>query len=188
MPTLCPFTHGWRGDGLDHVVPVEALQRLEEVERAARATRAAHVHVDDREAHQVREHRDAARRPGRVGVAVARVLDERRVRRRVRRTARDRRAGREAGLARRARGRVHVGGELRAVAHGQVRVAVGRDRLVVDARIPRGGLVGVHRERARRRAGGDAADAVARGRRHVPEQHAAARVGALRLQRPCPPD
>ena len=63
-------------DRLDHVVAVEALQRLEEVEGAARAAGAAHVHVDDREAHQVGEDRDPALRPGRIGVAVAGVLDQ----------------------------------------------------------------------------------------------------------------
>ena len=116
------------GDRLDHVVAVEALQRLEEVEGATRAAGAAHVHVDDREAHQVREDRDAAGRSGRVGVPVARVLDQRRVRRQ--RNAGPLgigRARREAGLARRARRRVHVDGELRAVTGGEVRVAVARE-------------------------------------------------------------
>ena len=78
IPTLWCSTHGWRAIVSIDVVAVEALQRLEEVERAARAAGAAHVDVDDREAHQVGEDRDAALRAGRVGVAVARVLDQRR--------------------------------------------------------------------------------------------------------------
>ncbi len=135
------------GDRLDHVVAVEALKRLEEVERATRATGAAHVHVDDREPHQVREDGDAVRRSGRVRVPVARVLDQRRVRRREVGATRNGDARREAGLARGARRRVHVDGELRPVTGGEVRVAVVRNRLVVDARIPGRGLVRVHGER-----------------------------------------
>ena len=54
------------GDRLDDVVAVEVLQRLEEVEGAARAAGPAHVDVDDREAHEVREDGDAVdrARPG----------------------------------------------------------------------------------------------------------------------------
>ena len=63
-------------DGLDHVVAVEILQGLEIVVRAARAAGAAHVHVDHREAHQVRERRDPALRAAGIGVAIARVLDQ----------------------------------------------------------------------------------------------------------------
>ena len=63
-------------DGLDHVVAVEVLERLEEVIRAARATCAAHIDVDDREPHQVGERRDPALGRVRVGVPVARVLDQ----------------------------------------------------------------------------------------------------------------
>jgi hypothetical protein len=63
------------GDRLDHVVAVEILIRFEEVEGAARAAGSAHVHVDHREAHQVREHRDAAFGAFRVRVPVAGVLD-----------------------------------------------------------------------------------------------------------------
>ncbi len=71
------------GDRLDHVVAVEVLHVFEEVVGAARAAGSAHVHVDHREAHQVGEHRDAVFRAGRVRIPVARVLDQRRIRRRV---------------------------------------------------------------------------------------------------------
>ena len=81
IPTLWIEHPRLVGDRFDHVVAVEVLQRLEEVEGAARAAGAAHVHVDHGEAHQVGEHGDAVFRAGRVRVAVARVLDQRRVRR-----------------------------------------------------------------------------------------------------------
>ena len=68
---------GLAGDGLHDVVAVEALQPLEVVEGAAGAAGAAHVHVDDGVAEQVEDLADAALGPGRVGVAVARVLDQR---------------------------------------------------------------------------------------------------------------
>ena len=41
------------GDGFNHVICIEVLQRFEIVERAARAAGTAHVHVHHREAHQV---------------------------------------------------------------------------------------------------------------------------------------
>ena len=66
------------GNGLDDVVPVEVLQRLEEVEGTSRAAGPADVHVDDGETHQVGDHGDAVHRAGGVGVAVAGVLDQRR--------------------------------------------------------------------------------------------------------------
>ncbi len=143
------------GDRLDHVVAVEVLQRFEEVVGAARAAGPAHVHVDHREAHQVGEHGDAVFRAGRVRVPVARVLDQRRVRRRVARRRHTRlREGREvkfrrhAGLAGRTGRRVHVDRQLGAVARRQIRVAVVGDRLVVDAGIPRRRGVRVDGERA----------------------------------------
>ena len=147
-PDLVVLHPGLIRDRLDHVVPVEALQRLEEVERATRAAGPAHVHVDDREAHQVRQDRDAVVRTSRVGVPVTRVFDQRRVRRSEIGAARKRRARWQPGLAGRTRRRVHVDGELRAVAGGQVPVAAVGDRLVVDVRIPRRRVLGVHRERA----------------------------------------
>ena len=79
MPDLVVQHPRLAGDGLDHVVAVEALQRLEEVERAAGAAGAAHVDVDDREAEQVGDRADRALAAARVGVAVARVLDQGRV-------------------------------------------------------------------------------------------------------------
>ena len=90
MPDLVVEHPRLVGDRLDHVIAVEVLQRFEEVEGAARAAGPAHVHVDHGEAHQVGEHGDAVFRAGRVRVAVARVFDQRRVRRRV---ARRRHAG-----------------------------------------------------------------------------------------------
>ena len=76
------------GDRFDHVVAVEVLQLFEEVEGAARAAGAAHVHVHDGEAHQVRDYRDAVFGAFGVGVAVAGVLDQGRVWRRVARRGR----------------------------------------------------------------------------------------------------
>ena len=70
---------GLAGDGLDRVVAVERLQGLEVVEGAARAAGAAHVDVDDRVAEQGGDGLDPALRAGRVGVAVAGVLDQGRV-------------------------------------------------------------------------------------------------------------
>ncbi len=173
------------GDRFDHVVAVEVLQLFEEVKSAAGAPGAAHVHVDDREAHQVGEDRDAVFGPGGVGVAVARVLDQRRVGRRVagRRHAGDRQGrevehGRHAGLARRARRRVHVDRELRAVARGQVGVAVVGDFLFVDAGVPRRRGALVDGDRCRLFAA--AAHAVLLAGLHFAEEDAALFVGVLR--------
>ena len=189
IPTLWFLHPRLAGDRLDHVVAVEALQRLEEVERATRAAGAAHVHVDDREAHQVREHRDAARRSGRVGVAVARVLDQRRVRRQRTRgwsgSSGCRAAGRDARLVGLVGG-CTLYGELRAVAGREVPVAAARDRLVVDRRVPRRRALGVHGDRRRLRAVGDPAHAVAARRRA--RRGTAARRASWRSasRRPCP--
>ncbi len=70
---------GLAGDRLDHVVAVERLQGLEVVEGTARAARAAHVDVNDRIAEQAGNRSDPALGAGRVGVAVAGVLDDRRI-------------------------------------------------------------------------------------------------------------
>nr|WP_228430553.1 hypothetical protein [Baekduia soli] len=152
-------------DGLDHVVAVEALQRLEVVERAARAARAAHVDVDDRVAQQRRNLRDRALAAVGVGVAVARVLDQR---------------GERPGAA--GRGQVDVDGQLRAVAHGQVAVAVGRDLLAVHRGAQRRRPAREHREGGRPpgRGARAAAHAVARARRDVAEHRAAQAAGPLR--------
>ena len=166
-------------DRLDHVVTVEVLQWLEEVVGAARAARPAHVHVDDSEAHQVREDGDAVDRPGWVRVPISRVLDQRRVRRKIVGSLRKRSAGRQAGLTRGTGWRVHVDGEPRPVAGGEVGVAAVRDRLAVHARIPRRGGVVVHHERCGLVPGCVSHD-VARARRHIAEQQAAERVGVLR--------
>ena len=88
------------------------------------------------------------------------------------------RPGSPAGLV----GEVHVDGELRPVAGGEVRVAVVGNRLVVDARIPRRRLIGVHRERPRLCPVRIQAHAVAGARRHVAEQQPAERVGSLRVE------
>ena len=66
---------GLRGDGLDHVVAVERLERFEVVERPARASGAAQVHADRRVAEDLG---DARRGLAAVGVrrVVARVLDD----------------------------------------------------------------------------------------------------------------
>ena len=119
---------GLAGDRLDDVVAVEALQRLEEVEGAARAAGAAHVDVDDREAHQVGDDRDPALRdrPGR--------------RTRSPSTRSGSGSGRPAAAAARSRrqdfghvlGRMDVDRQFGAVARGQVSVAAFRDRLAVE--------------------------------------------------------
>ena len=70
---------GLAGDGLHDVVAVEALQLLEVVEGAAGAAGAAHVHVDDRVAEQVEDRLMPLCGPGRIGVSVARVLDQGRI-------------------------------------------------------------------------------------------------------------
>ena len=124
------------GDGLDHVVAVEVLERLEEVVGAARAAGAAHAHVDDREPHRVQQRRDPVHRTAGVGVPVARVLDHGRVRGRVGGQA-GRKRERQAGDARDLGRRPHGQRELGAVARGQVLVAVVIDCLVVDLWIPR---------------------------------------------------
>src|SRR5207302_2222865 len=121
---------GLTRDGLDHVVAVEILKALEEVKRAARAAGAAHIDVDDREAERVGDHRDAALRTGWIRVSVAGVLDQRRPRRSTGRGVGERETGRQrdprwqAGQARRARRRMDVDCELRAVASGQVAITV----------------------------------------------------------------
>ena len=165
-------------DGLDHVVAVEALQRLEEVEGATRAAGAAHVHVDDREPHQVGEDGDPALRTGRVRVPVAGVLDQggggpRRNRRQLN-------AGQHLRHVLR---RVHVDRQLGAVAGGQIAVAAGRDRLVVDGGARRSRLPREHRQRLRCLASRRGPHPVAASRRHVAEQGAAQRIGLPRGDR-----
>jgi hypothetical protein len=123
------------GDRLDHVVAVEALIGVEVVIGAARAASPSHRHVDDREAEQVGELRDPADRTGRVGVAVTRVLDQRRV---GLGDPDDRRVLGQGSAAQQRRGvdgvgKVDVDRELRSVARGQVPVARA-DPLVVDRR------------------------------------------------------
>ena len=177
------IAHPWLAcDRLDDVVSVEALKRLEEIEGATRAAGAAHVHVDDREAHQVREDGDTAVRAGRVGVSVTRIFDQGRVRRSVSRATWNRYARRQTGLSRGTCRRVHVDGELRSVAGGEVCVAIGRNRLVVDPWIPGRRLVGVHRQCPRFQPIRISAHAVTACRRHVPKQQPAERVGILRLE------
>ncbi len=131
--------------------------------------------------------------PAGIGVAVARVLDQRRVRRRVvevrqrqvgsaRQRGRHGQAGRQPRLAGRAGRRVHVDRELRPVARREVAVAVVRDRLVVDVRIPWRRGIGVHRDRSRLGPAGGGAHAVSPARWHVAEQQPAERVRALRVE------
>ena len=71
---------GLAGDRLDRVVAVEALERLEVVEGAARAAGAAHVDVDDGEAELLNQRLNRALAAVRVGIAVAGVLEQGRVR------------------------------------------------------------------------------------------------------------
>ena len=141
-------------DGLDDVVAVEALERLEEVERAARAPGSAHVDVDHGVAEHVGDRGDRALAPGRVGVPVARVLDQRRVRPR---------AGRQ----------VHDGCKLRPVAHREIAVARALDLLAVE--------LGGRRRRAVRQhlEGTRPADPIPGAGLHAAEHGAAERAGAL---------
>ena len=76
------------------------------------------------------------------------------------------------------RRRVHVDRELRAVARGQVLVAVVGDLLPVDARIPRRGGVGVNRHRRGLGAGGKP-DAVSTAGLDVAVDQPALGVGTL---------
>ena len=154
----------WRS--FDHVVRIEVLERFEIVERSARASRPAHVHVDDRETHEIRELGQAAFRTRRVRVAVARVFDQRRV-----------------GTRACRRRKVDVDRQLGAVARGQVRVAAVGDPLVEDAGIPGFGGLRVDGDRAGFFAVGCEPDPVARFWRDGPEQQPAGRVRGLRGDR-----
>ena len=150
-------------DGLDHVIAVEALQRLEVVKRAARATGPAHVDIDHREPEQVGDRRDPAVGSLRIGVAVAGVLDQRRV-------------GPFAA------GQVHVDRELGPVAGREVAVAAGRDPLVVGLGAQRRRTVREHGQlRGLRTAFGPYA--VRAAGRHVTEQQRAEGVDPLGLHR-----
>ena len=169
-------------DRFDDVVSIEVLQRLEEVECSARAAHPAHADVDDGEAHEIRQDGDAAFRSGRIGVRVARVLDERRIRRKEVGPVRERGIGRQAGFARGAGGRVHGQGKLRPIAGGEVLVTAGRDGLAVDARIPRRRRSVVHDERRRLHPIGTPPDAVPGALRDVTEQQPTERVGLLRVE------
>jgi hypothetical protein len=162
-------------DRLDDVIAVEVLQRLEEVEGAARAPRAAHVDVDHREPHQVGEERDPALRPGRVGVPVARVLDQGR-----RRTARQRRQLDPGKDFRHVLRRMDVDRQLGPVARGQVPVPARRDRLAVEVGAGRRGLGRQHLQRSRFRPFGSETDAIAAPRSDVAKQGPAEVVGAPR--------
>ena len=163
------------GNRLDHVVAVQALEWLEEVERTARAPRAAHVHVDHGEAHQVADDRDPALRPVGVRVAVAAVLDQHR-----RRALRHRR---QQGADRQSLGHVLRGmdvvGELGAIARGQVAVAAGRDLLVVDVGTRRRRPRREHLQRTRPLASAANPDPVARPWLDLPEQDRPLRVRPL---------
>ena len=166
-------------DRFDDVVSIEVLQGLEEVECSTRAAHPAHADVDDGEAHEIGEDGDAALGSGRIGIRVARVLDERRIRREEVGPVRQLGVGRQAGFARGARGRVHGEGELRPVARGEVLVAAGRDGLLVDARIPRRRRLVVDDERPGLHAIGVSAHAVPETGLNVAEQHPAERGGLL---------
>ena len=157
---------GLPGDRLDHVVAVERLQRLEVVERAARAAGPAHVHVDHGVAEQVQHLRDRALAAVRVRVAVAGVLDDRRVRPG---------AGRQP----------HVDRELRPVARGQVAVAARRDPLPVAPRARRRRPVGQHPERGERvpRAAPCSRAPAATRRNTAPPSPLARRVATVRPPR-----
>ena len=153
---------GLAGDGLHHVVAVQALQLLEEVEGAAGAAGAAHVHVDHGEAEQVEDLADAALGAGRVGVAVARVLDQGRV-------------GAGGGGAR----QPHVDRQAGSIPRGQVSVASGGQRLVVDRRVLRRGAVAHHSDGHGERAVGGADPVALAGRDSAEEDPAEAADGLL---------
>ncbi len=181
-PDLIVQGPGLVRDRLDDVIAVEALQRLEEIEGAARAAGAAHIDVDDREAHQVREDRDPALRPGRIGVPIARVLDQRR-----RRPTRQRRQFDPGEGVRHVLRRVDVNRQLGPVAGRQVAVPARGDRLAVDAGAGRRRLRRQDLERRRFRAVSRQADGVAAARGDVAEEDAAEFVGASLLATSTPP-
>ena len=152
-----------RGDGLDHVVPVERLELLEVVVRAAGAAGAAEVHAHGGEAEQLRDPRRRLRRVG-VRRVVPGVLDHGGV-----------------GPTTRGSGQRDVDRQLGAVARGQVAVP----RAEVLARVERlRRRVGGARHRHRRRLGVPDADDVARARAHVAEEHAAGGVDRARRDLP----
>ncbi len=125
MPTLWCKRPRLVSDGLDHVIAVQALKRFEVVKGSTGATRAAHVHVDDGEPEQCGDCADAALRPGGIGVAVAGVLDQRRI----------------WPLARR---KTYIDGQLGAIARAKVAVAIGGDVLGVELRARRRGAIREH--------------------------------------------
>ena len=144
------------GDRLDHVVAVVHLRLVEEGVGPAAASRAAHVDPDVGVAEGVDELREADR--ARVARAVARVLDQRRVRP----------VGRIAGQR-------HPRRQRGAVAHGDVPEA-GLDVLVVVERLL--GHVGRRHDRERGRRRGVARQRV-RARRGPPGR-AGCRAGRCR--------
>ena len=156
MPDAMPEHPRLARHGLDHVIAVEVLQRLEVVKRAARAAGTAHVDVDDREPHQVRDRADPALRPGRIGVAIAGVLDQRRI-------------GTRAG------GQVHVDRQAGPVARRQIAVAALGNGLVVHAGARR--RIPVAEDRQRTRPHVAAADPIPRAGGDQAEHDAAERIG-----------
>ncbi len=170
---------GLRRDGLDEVVAVQHLERLEEVVGASRAARAAHVHAHGREPQDAAD--EAARVIGRVAehrelAAEAREVDALELERsaglrgRVARVVDQRRIGAVLGRA----GELHVDGELRAVARGDVTEAGLQDLRGVELPRREAGLRRRHRERLRdlgRRPGRD--HAVASASFHLAEDQAA---------------
>ena len=98
-------------------------------------------------------------------------------------SGRNRQADGQTRLARRCRRRMDVDRELGPVARGQIGVALVGNRLVVDARIPRGRRVGVDRDRTRLTAIRLRAHSVPAAGRNVPEQEPAERVGLLGVNR-----
>ena len=167
-----------RGDGLDDVVAVEQLQRLEEVVGAARAAGAAHVHADGGEAEDGGDER--GRIVGRVAqgghrVAQPLVAGDRlaRLRRRVAGVGHHRRVGPFVDGA----GQGHVGRERGAVARGDVRGA-GQERLRVVEALRRQALGDAeHVQVARPLLSRGGAHDVAVAGRDVAEHEAALRVG-----------
>ncbi len=176
---------GLFSDRFDHVIAIGVLQRFEEVVGAARAAGSSHVHVDDGEAHQVGEHRDAVFGAGRVGISVAGVLDQRRIRRYMAHRRRECRKFEQPARARLTCGfgrRVDVDRQLDAVPRRQVLVSAVGDFLVVGFGIPWRrflGVVAMNLQLARLFAAGGQLNPVAASRFHVPEQQAAFGVRVL---------
>ena len=83
IPTLWSRTHGWLAIVSMTSYPSRFWSGSKKLKAPPEQPGPTHVDVDDREAHEIREDGDPVLRSSRIRVPVARVFDERRVRRKV---------------------------------------------------------------------------------------------------------